>query len=119
MATTPKKDKYPYLFKSEDDKFNLEASYQKAWSNAKKAAEILKKDYGAHEVWIFGSLTNKNKFHKRSDIDLAEAGIPDSQYYSAFAAITRVIKDFEIDLVDMNDCKKYIKKSIKKEGIKL
>jgi predicted nucleotidyltransferase len=43
--------------------------------------EILKKDYGAREVWIFGSLTNKKKFHKRSDIDLAEVGILDSKFY--------------------------------------
>lgn len=113
-----KKDKYPYLFKT-GEKFNRKEVYLKAWNDARKAAEILKDEYGARDVWIFGSLTDKNRFHKRSDIDLAEAGIPDNKFYSAYAHITRLVKDCDIDLVDKDNCKEYIKKAIEKEGIKI
>lgn len=113
------KDKYPLLFKDKDSKINLDSRYKKAWQRAREAAAILKKEYGAKEVWVFGSLTDKNKFHRKSDIDLAEVGIPDNKFYAAFAAITRQIRDFKIDLVDAESCRDVLKKAIVKEGIKV
>lgn len=113
------KDKYPLLFKSKNDDIDLSEHYKKAWREARRAANILKKEYGAKDVWIFGSLTDKNRFNLRSDIDLAEMGIADKKFYSAVAGVTRVIKDFKIDLVDKEDCRQTIRNAIEKEGIKL
>lgn len=112
----PIKEKYPLLFKNTDS-INLDAHYEKAWQEAKLAADILKKEYGAKQVWVFGSLTEKNRFNKNSDIDLAENGIPDNKFYSAISAITRVIKDFKVDLVDVGSCRDIIKSAIEKEGV--
>ncbi|MFW5985810.1 MAG: nucleotidyltransferase family protein [Halanaerobiales bacterium] len=112
-------EKYPLLFKSQENNIDLEKHYRKAWQQAKKAAKILKSEYGAEKVWVFGSLTDKERFHKRSDIDLAARGIPDSRFYAAVAKITRNIKDFKVDLVDEGDCRQGIKECIKKEGIQI
>ena len=50
-------------------------------------------------------------FDQKSDIDLAEAGIPDDKFYSAVAAITRAVRGFrEIDLVDMKNCQDSLKR---------
>jgi predicted nucleotidyltransferase len=111
------KKKYPLLFKDKDT--DIEARYKKAWQEARKAAAILKKDFGAERVWVFGSLTDKSRFHKRSDIDLAEVGIPAKRFYAAVAAVTRSIKDYKVDLVDLTDCREAVKKAVEKEGILL
>jgi predicted nucleotidyltransferase len=116
----PDKNKYPYLFVN--DKSNSkqkQQKYEKAWREAKKAAKILKEDYGAKEVFVFGSLTDKSRFHINSDIDLAETGIPDEKFYAAVGALIRLVKNFKVDLVDANDCKETLKKAIRKEGIKI
>lgn len=110
------KEKYPLLFENKDN-VNLGIRYEKAWQEAKLAADILKKEYGAKQVWVFGSLTEKNRFNKNSDIDLAEDGIPDNKFYSAISAITRAIKDFKVDLVDVRSCRDIIKSAIEKEGV--
>jgi uncharacterized protein len=112
-------DKYPYLLRSKDDEIDLEDHYKKAWKQAKKAVDILKNEYGAKDVWIFGSLTDQNRFHLKSDIDLAEIGISPGKFYSAVAHITRVVNDFKVDLVDKDDCRQRIKEAIKRQGIKI
>lgn len=111
------KEKYPLLFQDKKADENLDVRYHRAWQKARIAADILKKEYGAEKVWVFGSLIQKDRFNQKSDIDLAEVGIPDDKFYSAIAAITRVVRDFEIDLVDMKSCRDALKKAIEEEGI--
>ncbi len=112
-------EKYPLLVKSLNNKLDLEAQYKKAWQGARLAADLLKKEYGAKQVWVFGSLTDQSKFDHNSDIDLAEIGVPDHKFYAAVAAVTRVFKEFRVDLVDKESCRGIIKKSIAEEGIEL
>ncbi|MFW6287202.1 MAG: nucleotidyltransferase family protein [bacterium] len=112
------KDKYPLLFENNDE-IDINARYQRAWQEAKHAADILKDEFGAEEIWLFGSLTDKNRFYRRSDIDLAEKGIPDHMFYSAVARVTREIKDFKVDLIDIRNCREVLKSAVEKEGIKL
>ena len=80
---------------------------------------MLKNDFGAKKVFVFGSLTDRSKFHLNSDIDLAEEGIPDEKYFAAVGAVTRIIENFRVDLVDLNCCRNSIKKTIEKEGVKI
>ena len=112
-------EKYPLLVKSLNNKLDLEAQYKKAWQGARLAADLLKKEYGAKQVWVFGSLTDQSKFDHNSDIDLAEIGVPDHKFYAAVAAVTRAIRDFKVDLVDKENCRDVLKKSIEEEGIEV
>lgn len=110
-------EKYPLLFKNDNNK--IEERYNLAWKQVRHIAQILKKNYGATRVLVFGSLTDKNKFSKNSDIDLAVKGIEDRVFYKVYSEITRKYTDFDIDLVDIKDCRKSLLKKIEKEGIQV
>ncbi|MCG8514296.1 MAG: hypothetical protein MI740_09155 [Halanaerobiales bacterium] len=45
--------------------------------------------------------------------------MPDHKFYSAVSAVTRAIRDFKVDLVDKENCRDVLKKSIEEEGIEL
>ena len=113
--------KYPLLFvkdSAENDE-QLTRRYQEAWQEAEKAAVLLKKNYGAEKVLAFGSLINRFRFNRWSDIDLAAVGIPDKDFYAAVGALTGIITKFKIDLVDLEDCKRSLKDVIENEGVEI
>lgn len=108
-------DKYPLLVSLKDNSL----IYQKAMHEAKMASDILKLSFGAEHVYIFGSLTHPNRFTENSDVDLAVSGIPNERFYASFAAVTRIVKSFKLDLIDISDCREYIRKSIEMEGVEI
>ena len=109
--------KYPLLF-HDDSIYNSEL-YNQAWVKANQAAEILKQYYSAQKVILFDSMLHKNSFDSSSDIDLAVSGIPDNRFYDAVGTILQVVSPFEIDLVDIDDCRESVKKVIASEGVAL
>ena len=114
------KKQYPLLFCCEgNDPPDNAGIYEIAWEEAKKAGALLKKEFGASKVIVFGSLTDSSMFDANSDIDLAATGIPDEKFYAAVGAITSLITAFKVDLVDLDDCRDYMKKEIKKVGIEI
>ncbi len=90
-----------------------------AWSTARNVAQMLRQEYGATRVVVFGSLAHRAWFSSRSDIDLAVWGIPANRYYRAVAAATGFSRDFEIDLIDPSDCRPMLRQAIEGEGIDL
>lgn len=86
---------------------------------ARQAAEILRKDFFAGRVVLFGSLANQGDFTLWSDVDLAAWGIPVDRFYAAVAAVTGLSADFKIDLVDAEACKASLRSAIDREGIDL
>ena len=64
--------------------------------------QLLTKQFQATQIILFGSLAKKT-FHQNSDIDLAVAGIPPEQYFSALAAVNRLSDSFQIDLKPIED----------------
>lgn len=116
------KKKYPLLFsdnQDDQDREQIRERYERAWEEAKKAACLLKEKYGAKKVIVFGSLVDLSRFNRWSDIDLAVSGIPAARFYAAVGAVTRLITDFKVDLVDIYDCKESISKAIIREGVEI
>lgn len=70
-------------------------------------------------VVVFGSLVRRDWFTPWSDIDLAVWGIPANQFYQAVAAVTGLSPDFEVDLVDAEDCSTSLRRTIEREGKEL
>jgi uncharacterized protein len=66
---------------------------------AKTAAQILKTEFSASRVVIFGSLLSQ-QFHETSDLDLAVWGLPERLYFKAVARLLS-LSDFEVDLVEV------------------
>ena len=83
---------------------------------ARKAAKLLKSEFGATEVILFGSLARRVGFTRWSDIDLASRGIPSEKFLTALEAVLYLSPEFKIDLVELETCPPSLLKNIEKEG---
>jgi predicted nucleotidyltransferase len=99
-------------------KFSAEIASRRrrATSLARKAAKLLKSDFGAKEVILFGSLARRVGFTRWSDIDLASRGIPSEKFLTALETVLYLSPEFNIDLVELETCSPALLKSIETEG---
>lgn len=97
----------------------LDARWEQARELAFRAAKLLRKNFGATKVVLFGSLLNRSWFTPWSDIDLAVWGIPKDQYFSAVASMTGLSKIFAIDLIDPETCRPSLLEIINQDGIEI
>ena len=84
------------------------------------AAQVLRSEFGAMRVVLFGSVLSDQSgcwFHQDSDIDLAVWGICDRLYFKAVGRLQGLSK-FAIDLVEPDDAPLYILEAIAK-GVEL
>jgi len=81
---------------------------------------VLREQFAATRVVLFGSLTAQNRFTHWSDIDLAVWGIPPKMFYEAVATLNAVSPDIKVDLVDPERCQSAaLKNIIQAEGVTL
>src|SRR3970040_161126 len=99
-------------------KFSAEIASRRrrAMLAARKAAKLLKTEFGAKEVILFGSLARHVGFTLWSDIDLASRGIPSEKYLAAMDTVFYLSPEFKIDLVELETCPPALLKSIENEG---
>ena len=99
-------------------KFSAEISSRRRRAHlvARKAAKLLKTEFGAKEVILFGSLARRVGFTRWSDIDLASRGIPSEIYLKAMDTVLYLSPEFKIDLVELETCSPAMLKSIEEEG---
>ncbi len=87
-----------------------------AWEVARQAARLLRDQYHATRVVVFGSLAREASFHEWSDIDLAVWGLSPEQTLQAMGAVMDLSPRFEINLVDINTCPESLVEVIEREG---
>jgi uncharacterized protein len=109
-----------YIFtaraKEQSNREALERRRSQAMRIAQTAAEILRSEFGASRVVLFGSVLSDagdRSFHQGSDIDLAVWGISDHLYFKAVGNL-QGLSDFAIDLVEPQDLPPYIFDAISK-----
>jgi len=85
---------------------------------ASAAAKVLKRDFGATRVVLFGSTAHGQGVHERSDIDLAVTGVSTRDFWMAAAAAERAA-GFELDLVDLSFAKPSLREHVEQTGIEL
>ena len=90
-----------------------------AWDIARQAADILKKEFGAVRVVVFGSLAHGAWFNARSDIDLMAEGIPPGDFWRAWCALDRLGSQFEIDVVAGEAINDRLRQEVEREGVEL
>ncbi len=88
---------------------------QEARQVAQQAARLLKEQFGAAQVTLFGSVAHQRWFSERSDIDLAVWGMAAESYFTAVASL-QDISTFKIDLVMLEDCLPGLREAIAREG---
>ena len=95
----------------------VKARWEQAWELIPKLAKLLREEYGAEKVQVFGSATKLEYFSMTSDIDLAVWGMPASQYFLAATAADEFDATFRVDVVDVKFCRPGLLKVIEEEGI--
>ncbi len=103
----------------EQEQQELTQRQERAWELARQVATLLREQFGATRVVVFGSLAHQAWFSPCSDIDLAAWGIPADRFYRAVAAVISISPDFKVDLVDPEDCQLAVRRAIEREGIDL
>ncbi len=93
--------------------------WERAWKVARTAATLLREEFGAGRVVVFGSLTHRAWFTPWSDIDLAAWGIAPDAFYRAVALVTGLSSEFEVDLVSPEDCRPALRRAIMQKGVDL
>ncbi|MBE0684684.1 MAG: nucleotidyltransferase domain-containing protein [Anaerolineaceae bacterium] len=97
----------------------LESRRKQALRVARQAASLLRKEFDARKVVLFGSLAVHGNFTLWYDIDLAVFGLPADRFYAAVAAITGLSAEFKVDLIDAEECKTSLRDAIDRDGIAL
>jgi len=87
---------------------------EKAWEVARAAAALLKSRYHATRVVAFGSLTQTDRFHLWSDVDLAVWGLAPAEYFEAVARVLDIGGEIKVDLIMAERCKPYLREAIAK-----
>ena len=91
----------------------------RAMRQARKAADLLKREFGATRVVLFGSLAHRSWFTPWSDIDLAVWGIAPKDFYRAVGTVSDMKSEFKIDVVDPETCRPFVREEIAEDGIDL
>jgi predicted nucleotidyltransferase len=98
----------------------LEARRAQAWEVARRGATLLKKEFGAKRVVLFGSLPRgPSQFHAHSDIDLAVWGLDERFYLRAVGRLLDLDPKFEVDLLETEFARPALQKAIERDGIEL
>ncbi|HXF63534.1 MAG TPA: nucleotidyltransferase domain-containing protein [Caldilineaceae bacterium] len=101
------------------DRRQTEARWCRAQQLATQAAKLLREEFGAQRVLLFGSAAHRERFTPWSDVDLAAWGIPPERFYAAVAAVTGLDADIKVDLVDPDHCSPGLQAVLVSDGVVL
>jgi predicted nucleotidyltransferase len=97
----------------------VKSRWQAAQELAQQAAQLLRTDFAAKKVILFGSATHPSLFTPWSDVDLAVEGISATQFYAAVATVTGLSSSFRVDLIDLGTCTARLRQEIEQHGVDL
>jgi predicted nucleotidyltransferase len=89
---------------------------ERAWELARQAAAMVRANFSATSVVVFGSLIHPGCFNQWSDVDIAAWGIPADLTLRAMGAVLELDNKIEINLVDVNTCQASLLVVIEREG---
>ena len=92
---------------------------ERAWQVAQQAAHILKGQFGARQVAVFGSVVSPGSFHQHSDVDLAVWGLEECMYYQAVGRLQSLDPDIVVDVVEMELAAPGLQAAIEHTGVAL
>jgi len=84
---------------------------ERAYREAQALANILYTKYSAANVYLFGSLLEKERFNENSDIDLAVEGLPGSTFFEAVGELLLHTR-FPLNLISLKNCPESLRKKI-------
>lgn len=105
--------------RQEQEQQELAQREKRAWELAQRAAALLREQFGATRVMVFGSLVHGGCFTPWSDVDIAAWEIRPEDTFRAIGAVMDIDTEIEINLVDVNACRPTLLVSIEREGVEL
>lgn len=94
--------------------------WAKAQARLPKLVDLLREQFGASRVKVFGSLVDKDRYTRWSDIDLAVWDIAPEQYFKALGAVNDLSADIKVDLIEPELCSSpTLKQIIEEEGTEI
>jgi len=92
---------------------------EKAWAAAHAAADLLRRDFHASRVVVFGSLARGGSFTKWSDVDIAAWGLSTKDTLRAIGAVMDMDTGVDVNLVDVDTATPALLESITRDGVEL
>lgn len=80
-----------------------------------RLAQLLRAQYGATRVILFGSTLDAGRFTPSSDIDLAVEGLSPDCFWKAVACVQR-FSAFPVDLIDLGSVRPPLRQRIDESG---
>lgn len=90
---------------------------QKAWQIARQTANMLREEFNASRVVVFGSLARNSGFTRWSDIDIAAWGLSPEDTFRAMGAVMDLQTDIPVNLVDVNTARPTLLAAIERDGV--
>ncbi len=97
----------------------LAARRARAWDVARRGAQMLKDQFGAARVAVFGSVLRPEVFYERSDVDLAVWGLDERLYLKAVSRLLDIDPEISVDLVEAEFARPTLLAVIEQEGVTL
>ena len=94
-----------------------EGLLHQAWHTAHEIAALLYEQFGATQVFVFGSLTEPMGFTKGSDIDIAVSGLSNDAYDKAYGKVTYFDTPFKIDFINFDRLEGLFRERVKHQAI--
>jgi predicted nucleotidyltransferase len=85
----------------------------------RRAATILRKQFGVKKVVLFGSAVSASLFHSHSDVDIAVWELSGSAYYRAVGILQSLDPEIEVDLIAFEDASPALQEVIRRDGKKI
>lgn len=84
-----------------------------------KIAAVIKQDFGASRVILFGSVVHQQWFSDTSDIDIAIEGLSGHDFFSAWRLLEAACPNRVVDLVDLDIVSPTFYQTVEQTGIEL
>jgi predicted nucleotidyltransferase len=105
--------------RQQQEKQELEQREKRAWQLARQAAAVLREQFGASRVVVFGSLIHRGGFTLWSDVDLAAWGLRPEDTFRAIGKVMDMDAEIELNLVDTSTCHPSLLALIEREGVEV
>ena len=98
---------------------NLEAHRERALAVARYAADVLRQEFSAGTVLLFGSLARGGPVSLRSDVDLAVSDLASDRFFVAVGRLQSMDAAISVDLVRLEEAPLSLRAAIEREGVAL
>jgi predicted nucleotidyltransferase len=92
---------------------------ERAWKLAQRAMHLLREQFGATRVIVFGSLAHEKAFTPWSDVDIAAWGIHPEDTWRSVGAVMDLDAEITVSLVDVSMARASLLATIEQEGLEL